>query len=371
MEKDDLFYLMALTLIPKIGAITAKKLISYAGSPEGVFLESKQALKRIPGIGEFVAGNVVLDKYIQLAEEEFQAMKKNGILALSYRDSRYPWRLKNCEDGPLLLFYRGKPDFARTKWLSVVGTRNSTSYGQEMCQQIISQLAARYPELVIVSGLAYGIDIISHRLALEYNLHTLAVLAHGLNTIYPSIHHDTARRIMENGAIVSDFHTTMKPERNNFLRRNRIIAGLSEATLVVESGVRGGALITAEIASSYNREVLAVPGRATDTYSSGCNMLIRNNIASLIETAEDIEQVLGWETQASVPVPRTILQAELAEEDKRILQCIKDEPGIVQEILSVRTSVPIHKLAGILIRMELLGWISVQPGNRYSVLVKF
>ncbi|MEX0987928.1 MAG: DNA-processing protein DprA [Bacteroidales bacterium] len=371
MNNDPRLYQMALTLIPKIGAITARKLIAYVGSPEGVFSERPASLRKIPGIGEYLAGQVTTKNYIAEAEAELENMQKFKIASVYYRDAGYPWRLKNCDDGPLLLFYRGIPDFNRVKFLSVVGTRNATSYGREVCGNIIAELAAKYPELVIVSGLAYGIDISAHRMALEYGLDTFAVLAHGLNTIYPASHTDAAIRIMNQGALLSDFHSTVKPERNNFLRRNRIIAGLSEATVVIESGNKGGALITAEIASSYNREVFAVPGRTTDTNSTGCNRLIQDNVAALVEKGSDIEKLLGWETSAEPVEPQNIITTPLSKEETLILNALSEDPGLGQEILGLRTGIPLPKLAGTLLLMELRNWIVVMPGNLYRCAVKW
>ncbi len=370
MNPDPLIYQLALTLIPKIGAITARKLIAYVGSPEGVFLEKPSNLRLIPGIGPFLAGQLSYKNYLPEAEAEIQNMQKFNIVPVYFQDPGYPWRLRNCEDGPLLLFYRGSPDFSRTKLLSIVGTRNASQYGREVCGSIVSELAEKYPELVIVSGLAYGIDITAHRQAMENGLDTFAVLAHGLNTIYPSSHADTAKKIMIQGALISDFHTSVKPERNNFLRRNRIIAGLSEGTLVIESGVKGGALITAEIASSYNREVFAVPGRTTDVYSAGCNQLIQNNIAALVEKASDIEVLLNWETSKPAGEPKQILNAPLSPEEKKILLTITETPGVGQDILSIRTGIPIHKLMGTMLQMELRNWVTVMPGNLYKAAVR-
>jgi len=370
MKSETLQYQLALTMIPKIGAITARKLIEYIGSPEGVFMEKPSSLRTIPGVGEYLASRVSAKNYLAAAESEIHQMEKRGISSAWYQDDDYPWRLKNCADAPLLLFFRGTPRFNGTKTLSIVGTRNATHYGREMCEAIISKLSTGYPDLVIVSGLAYGIDIMAHRFALKYGLDTWAVLAHGLHTLYPSSHSEVAGRIMKQGALLSDFPTTVKPERNNFLRRNRIIAGLSEATLVVESGPKGGALITAELAASYSREVLAVPGRVADTYSSGCNQLIQNNIAALIESGSDIEKLLGWEPELSLPEPQVTIATPLTEEERLILRAITEEPGIGQEILSIRTGIPLHKLPGTLLRMELRNWITTIPGNCYRAAVK-
>jgi DNA processing protein len=370
MYSEKLRYRLALTLIPKIGAITARKLIDYVGSPEGVFTEKAATLRAIPGIGEYLAGQVSKRNYIEEADREIEKMIKSKISYLYYEDENYPWRLKNCIDGPLLLYYRGQPDFARTRFLSIVGTRNASQYGREMCELIISELASGFPDLVIVSGLAYGIDIMAHRFALRYGLHTYAVLAHGLNTIYPPSHADSATRILKQGALLTDFLSDTRPEKNNFLRRNRIIAGLSEATLVVESGMKGGALITAELAASYNREVFAVPGRAIDTYSAGCNRLIQNNIAALVESGSDIEKQLGWESTTRYEEAKKTINTLLTEKEKLIIRAITEEPELGQEIISIRTGIPLHTLAGHLLQMELRGLVTQLPGNLYRTAVK-
>lgn len=368
MQYDPLVCQMALTMIPRIGAITARKLIAYLGSAEAVFMEKASTLSKIPGIGPFLAKSVSPGALLSAAEKELSSMEKNKISYIYFKDPDYPWRLKNCEDGPLFLFYKGQPEFGRTRIISVVGTRTASTYGKEACRSILSSLAMKYPDIVIVSGLAYGIDITAHRLALEFGLDTFAVLAHGLTTLYPSSHKNTAGRIEAQGALISDFHSHVLPERNNFLRRNRIIAGISEATLVVESGKKGGALITADIASSYNREVFALPGRSGDIYSAGCNHLIKNNIAALVETGEDIEACLGWESTKAQTKSVRMLKEPLSDDERRILKTISDEPDIGQEILSIRTGIPVSKLVGFILQMELNGWISTKPGNLYRAL---
>ena len=369
MGKDALLYQLALTMIPKFGAITAKKLIAYVGSPEGVFREKASSLRLIPGIGSILSRQTARSNYLARAEEELKRMERYDISSLYYQDPGYPWRLKECEDGPLLLFYRGSPDFEKSKYLSIVGTRNATAYGKGICSSMIANLAERHPELVIISGMAYGIDICAHRSALENGLDTFAVLAHGLHTLYPSVHSETAKKMLSHGGLLSDFTSDKKAERNNFLRRNRIIAGLAEGTLVIESGIKGGALITAEIASSYNREVMAVPGRTGDKYSAGCNLLIRKNIAALTDSADEVEALLGWETKAPGKEKPPELTEMITEMEEAILMHIIEEPGIGLEILSVRTEIPVSKLMGILLQMEFKGWIAVAPGNLYRSLV--
>jgi DNA processing protein len=370
MNEEDLLYTMALSMLPDIGAITAKKLIAYVGSPEAVFKEKTSTLMLIPGIGQHLAGKINPDQMLRKAEIEMISMRRNNISSLYFEEAEYPWKLKNCDDGPILLFYKGKNDFNRTKHLSIVGTRNATTYGREVCKEIIASLSAKHPDLIIVSGLAYGVDITAHRATLEYGLDTFAVLAHGLNTIYPHLHRETAFKITRQGALVSDFHSTIKPERNNFLRRNRIIAGLSDATLVIESGRRGGSLITAEMASSYSREVFALPGRTEDNYSVGCNNLIKRNVAALIESADDIELLLNWEVAEPAKPAHVQLNIALSDQESTVLEIIRDSPLAGPEIIGIRANIALPQLMALLLQMELRNWITVQPGNTYRLSVK-
>jgi len=365
MPGNDLIYQIALTMIPDVGPILAKKLIDYIGSPEAIFREKPYNIRKIPGIGNKLAQQITARNYLADAEKEIQRMQKHRISHVHYKDSSYPWRLKHCEDSPLLLYYRGNPSFGSKKMISIVGTRKATVYGRDLCRDIIKKLSENHPEMVVVSGLAYGIDIIAHRAALEFGIDTFAVLAHGLHTIYPSSHSQTARDIISQGALMSDFPTSMLAEKNNFLRRNRIIAGLSEATLVVESGDKGGALITADLAASYNREVFAIPGKVKDSFSKGCNTLIKNNVAGLVESAEDIEQMLDWKKERKAPPPKKTSTISLSTEEKKVLDTIEKEPEIGQEVLSGHTGIPLSKLMGIMLQLEMQDLINVLPGNRY------
>jgi len=369
MDQEALLYQVALSLIPKVGAITARKLIEYLGSPEAVFREKPETLRKIPGIGEYLVRQLGSGHVLAQAREEIESIGRSGISCYYYRDEAYPWRLKNCEDGPLLLYFRGKQEFNRTKYLSVVGTRNASRYGCEMTSAIIRELAGKYPELVVVSGLAYGIDIMAHRAALDCGLDTIGVLAHGLNTIYPAAHKETARKMVGQGSLISDFHSSVKPERNNFLRRNRIIAGMSDATLVIESGKKGGALITAELASSYHREIFAVPGRIKDIRSAGCNELIKRNIAALIESAEDIEFSLGWETEEVAHPTKAPLNELVSGEERSILSTLQDDPGIGPDLIGIRTGMPVHVVLSLLVQLEIKKLVINTPGNLYESTV--
>jgi len=366
----DLPYRIALSMVPAIGPIKARILIKHLGSPREILQEKRDTLMKVKGIGMQLANSIKSTRLMNAAEREMEFLLKHRMKALYYQYADYPKRLKECEDGPILLYCRGDQGLHSRRSLSVVGTRKATPYGRDICRNMITGLASVIDDLVIVSGLAYGIDVIAHRAALENNIPTVAVLGHGLATIYPWTHRDTARKISEQGALVTDFHSGMGPERNNFLRRNRIIAGLADATLVVESASEGGALITADLASSYNRDVLAVPGRTIDDRSKGCNGLIKGNIAALVENPEDLISCLRWDKDHMDPKKTPENTPITTSEEKILLQCIQKEERIAPELLSYLTKIPIQRILSLLTEMELKEWISVEPGNRYSSKIR-
>jgi DNA processing protein len=365
MSEINLKHKIALSLIPGIGDINARKLVSHIGSVEGVFSESYRTLIKIPGIGINLARSICERSYLETAEKEVEYVTKNNIRTFFYLDNDYPYRLRQCDDSPVTFYFTGNCDLNAQKLLSVVGTRNATPRGKELCDKIINGLAVGHPDLIIVSGLAYGIDIASHKAALANNLQTIGVLAHGFKTTYPSVHRSTAHEIQERGGLITDFLSDALPERNNFLKRNRIIAGLSDATLVVESGIKGGALITADIAGSYNRDVFAVPGRPGDQWSAGCNSLIKNNKAALIETARDIEYFLTWESSGTkIPVQKTLFN-ELSEFEKIIYEYLSRYGEMNIDHLCRAVEIPVYKLSALLLQMEFNGIIKCYPGNLY------
>jgi len=368
MSPAELKYYIAVTLIPGVGSTLAKRLIAHCGSAEAVLREKKMVLQKIPGIGGTRAHEVRQQQVLQLAEEECAFLEKNNFRALCYTDNEYPQRLFQCEDSPVVLFVNGSIDFNQAKFLSVVGTRHATPYGTEWCETIIAQLAARGHAPVIVSGLAYGIDICAHKAALQHNLPTVAVMATGLDKIYPSLHYATAKKIVaQNGALVTDFLSRTSPDRHNFLRRNRIIAGLSDAALIVESGEKGGALITANLAMSYNRDVLALPGRINDSYSKGCNDLIRKNKAALVATVDDIEYALGWEQAVAKKTQQLPLFAALSAEEQIVVEALKDKPSEIIDLLCYTTKIPMPHLSALLFSMEMKGMLRTLPGKQYTL----
>lgn len=365
MSDNQLIYKIAISQIPGVGAITAKKLIAYCGSVEGVFKEKKNALLKIPGVGSFLANNISKQNVLPRAETELNFIEKYQINTHFYLDKNYPHRLKECEDAPILFFTKGNIDFNNNKIISIVGTRNITSEGKENCQQLIRGLAPHNP--VIVSGLAYGVDVCAHKEALKNKLPNIAVLAHGLDTIYPSTHKDIAKNILQNGSLVSEYLSQTKMDRNYFLQRNRIVAGLSDATIVIESAKKGGALTTADMANSYNREVFAFPGRTTDRYSTGCNNLIKTNAAHLVENAADVEFHLGWNDKSKSVKP-PVLFFEPTEEQKPIIELLKSEKDIFIDELSFRINLPMNQLSVLLLDLEFAGVVKSLPGKRYALV---
>jgi DNA processing protein len=368
MSEITLKHKIALGLIPRIGDINARKLVSHFGSVEALFQESYRNLVRIPGIGTGIASYITDRSYLDIAEQEAEYITRKNIKTYFYLDTDYPFRLKQCDDSPVVFFFIGNADLDSARILSVVGTRNATHRGREICEKIIEGLAGGNPDLIIVSGLAYGIDICAHKAALSNNLQTIAVLGHGFKTIYPSIHTSIAKSMTGKGGLLTDFISDALPERNNFLKRNRIIAGLSDATLVIESGIKGGALITADIANSYNRDVLAVPGRPDDQWSAGCNSLIRNNKAALVECSDDIEYLLNWKSEKSKsPIQRTLF-SELDESEKLIYELLVKNGEMNIDTICRSAGIPVYKLSSLLLQMEFKGVVKCYPGNLYQTV---
>ncbi len=371
LSDRDSKYKIAISLLPGIGSILARRIIEHTGSAEGIFHEKRPTLEKIPGIGTKLARVARQPGILEKAEKELEFMRKYRIRGYFYLDEDYPFRLKNCADGPVVLYVKGNSGPDHPRMISIVGTRSATTYGLTVCQQFIRELAERGHRLVVVSGLAYGIDVCAHRSALKNGFPTLAVMGHGLSTVYPSQHLQVARKIARQGALVTDFPGDARPERNNFIKRNRIIAGLTDATIIIESALKGGALITADIAGSYNRDVFCFPGRTHDAYSSGCNWLIKTNRASLIENASDLEYMMGWDAG---PDDRKNLQKallpELEEEEKKLLDILGKGDDMNMDTICRQTGLPVNKISSLLLNLEFKGLISSLPGNIYRICIR-
>ncbi|MBL7884108.1 MAG: DNA-protecting protein DprA [Bacteroidia bacterium] len=363
---EKLVYKIALSLIPNIGDVLAKRLVAYCGSVEAVFNEKKSALEKIPGIGSFYAAAVINQKVFNRAEEEIKFIEKNKIQSIFYLDSNYPKRLLQCEDGPIMMYFKGEANFNTQKIISVVGTRESTDYGNTICNKLIEDL--KELDVLIVSGLAYGIDICAHKAALKNSLPTIGVIAHGLDKIYPAIHKSTADRMLENGGLLTDFTSNTKPNAENFPRRNRIVAGISDATIVIESKKGGGSLITADIANSYNRDVFAFPGRVNDVTSEGCNALIKQNKAALVQSAADIIYLLGWEQKKlKKGNVQKQLFVELKPEEELIINVLKQKESINIDDLCFSAKMPMSKVSSLLLSLEFSGLVKSLPGKVYKL----
>jgi DNA processing protein len=363
---EDIQLKIALSLIPKVGPTLVRRLVAYTGGVEAVFKEKKRVFSKIPGIGEVKASQIDTASLLKDAESEVEYIMRNGITALFYLDKEYPNRLQECEDAPVILYVDGEVNFNTPKVLSVVGTRNPTEYGKSCTEELISFLAAGYHDLLIVSGLAYGIDITAHKAALKHNLKTVAALGHGFEFLYPSVHKSIASKIQEQGCLITEFRSTQKPEPGNFISRNRVIAGLADATVVVESAEKGGALITADLANSYNREVFAFPGRTIDTYSRGCNNLIKLNKATLIECGSDAEFALGWHLEKKLHAPvQKELFVPLTSEEESILNYLREHGDSALDEISVSLQIPVAKTSALMLSMEFNRLVRPLPGKYF------
>jgi len=365
--KPELFYKIALSLVPGIGGILARNLLDYCGSPKQIFSESLKSLMKIPGIGEINARRIKNANVCKEAERELAFIKKYNINVFFYTDKHYPRRLKSCPDAPIIIYSKGKADMDSQKVLSIVGTRHATEYGRIVCEQLIRNLSARNYSVLIVSGLAYGIDISAHKYSLKFNIPTVGVLGHGLDRIYPSLHSEVARKMLYNGGLVTDFPSRTRIDPTNFIRRNRIIAGLSDATIVVESAEKGGALITADIASSYNRDVFAFPGRSNDVYSRGCNRLIFTNGAGLIQGIEDLEYLMGWEDTGVDKSAEPELFVDLTAGQKKIVDLLKKKEKLFIDQISSEMKLPVSKVSTLLMELEFKNVLTALPGKIYEL----
>ncbi len=366
MNSEDLLYTLALQHIPNLGDTTAKKLIRHFGKAENIFREKKSHLLKIDGIGQLRIKELYDSKHLQAAEDELKFIEKNHISTHYFQENDYPEKLKHCIDSPLLLFSRGNIDLKNKKIISIVGTRQVTVHGTQFCEKLIEDLAVVEP--VIISGFAYGVDITAQKAAVKNGLQTIGCLAHGLNQVYPKVHKKYVTQIEENGGFFTDFWSTDTFDRNNFLKRNRIIAGLSEATVVIESAEKGGALVTADIAASYDREVFAVPGRPGDKYSIGCNNLIKSQKSHLLTSAADLLYILNWDIEDRPAAVQKQLFFELEDDEQKLYDYMKERGKTELDILALNCHFPTFKTASLLLNMELKGAIRPLPGKAFEVI---
>lgn len=364
-----LLYQIALTQIEGVGDILARNLIDTIGSAEEVFRSSKKSLIAVKGISTYLADAVLNPKVLENAEKELLFVEKNNIQTLFYTDDDYCYRLKECVDAPILLYYKGNADLNATKIISIVGTRKSTNYGNDFCDNFLEDLASAFPDMLIVSGLAYGIDIQAHKSALKHNLATVGVLAHGLDRIYPSGHRKTAVEMLENGGLLTEFPSRTEPDRFNFVRRNRIVAGMSDATIVVQSDSKGGSLITAEMANSYNKDVFALPGRISDKESAGCNMLIEDNKAILLQSADSFIKHMQWDVGKQINKPKQRqLFLDLSNDEQAVYDLLVTIESLHINLIANQLGIPISNLLSVLLTMEMKGIVRTIAGGSYQLL---
>jgi len=367
MTTSELYFTLALLQVEGVGDIVAKKLINHCGSAEKVFDTKKNRLLSIDGIGEILLKNLSDKSVFKLAQQEIDFVEQEKIAFHSFLDEKYPERLKHCIDGPPIIFSSGNIDLQAKRIISIVGTRKITSYGSEFCKKLIEDLAPLNP--VIVSGFAYGVDITAHQVAMEHNLQTIGVLAHGLNQVYPKTHKKYISKMEQNGGFLTEFWSTSNPEKENFVKRNRIVAGMSEATIVIESADRGGSLITATLANDYNRDVFAVPGRITDKYSQGCNNLIKTQRAHLLSSAADLVYILNWELEnKKTKTIQKQLFVSLENEEQKVYDYLVQKGKELMDIIALECEFPIYQLSSILLNMELKGVVRPLPGKLFEAI---
>ncbi|MCM0665476.1 DNA-processing protein DprA [Flavobacterium tyrosinilyticum] len=364
MNDQELFNLLALLKVDGVGDIMGKKLLNSFGDASAIFKAKSSQLAAVDGIGSVLLKNLKDKSVFEKADKELSFIKNNNIQISFFQDENYPERLKHCIDAPILIFTAGNLDFKNKKIISIVGTRQITSYGTDFCKKLIEDIAPLDP--VIVSGFAYGVDIVAHQAAMDFNLQTVGVLAHGLNQIYPRTHKKYMARMEEKGGFITEFWSDSNPDKEKFVRRNRIVAGMTEATIVIESADKGGSLITANMANDYNRDVFAVPGRVTDKYSQGCNNLIKTQKANVLTSAADLIYMLNWDIKENPKTIQKQLFVELEPVEQKVYDFLQKNGKELLDLIAIECEIPIFKLSGILIGMELKGVIRPLPGKLFE-----
>ena len=364
----ELIFQLALTEVPNIGCVQAKILIQHFGGAEKIFKAKSSALEKIEGIGIIRANSIKNFNDFSNAEEEIRFIEKFKIKPLFLTDQAYPQRLLNCYDSPTLLYYKGTADLNASKIVAVVGTRSHTDYSRKINDTLIEELSAH--NILIVSGMAYGVDGMAHKAALKNKLPTVGVLAHGLDQIYPSDHANLAKDMVKNdGGLLTEFRSKTKPDKHNFPTRNRIVAGMSDATIVIESGIKGGSMVTAELANGYNKDVFAFPGRITDTKSAGCNYLIKSNKAILLTEAQQLIDVMGWEQKkpTSKIKPQKEIFIELTKDEKIIIDILKEKETVHIDQINLQSGLSNSAIAAAILNLELQNVVNGMPGKMYSL----
>ena len=363
---NDLLFQVALTMVPNIGSVQAKILTEQFGTAENIFKAKKKELECIEGIGEIKAHSIKKFEDFAEAEDELKFVEKYKIETLFLTDKKYPQRLLTCYDSPTLLYYRGNADLNQSKIVSIIGTRHNTDYGKTITEELVEGLQGL--NVLIVSGLAYGIDAISHKAAIQNNLATVGVLGHGLDKIYPSAHHALAKQMLYNGGLLTEFRKTTLADKHNFPRRNRIVAGMADCTIVIETAVKGGSMITAELANGYNRDVFAFPGKISDSRSLGCNWLIKNNKAILITGVEDLVEQMSWVNKKKKAKTQRELFITLSNEQQIIIDLLKQKDCIHVDELYLKSGLNSSMVASTILGLEFENIVASLPGKMYKLL---
>lgn len=365
---NDLLYQVALTLVPNIGPVQAKILLQHCEAEE-IFHAKKAYLEKIEGIGPIKAASITAFKDFSEAEEEIKFIEKYKIKTLFLSDKDYPQRLLNCYDSPTLLYYKGEADMNASKIIAIIGTRSHTDYAKQVTEKIVKELAEQ--NVIIISGLAFGVDAIAHKAALKNDLPTVGVLAHGLDQIYPYEHAGLAKDMIKHaGGLLTEFRSKTKPDKHNFPTRNRIVAGMSDATVVIETGIKGGSMITAELANGYNKDVFALPGKVTDTKSAGCNYLIKNNKAMLLTDGKEILEVMGWEEKKSQKTKiksQKELFIELSKDEKIVVEILKEKDSAHIDEINLKSGLSSSAVAAAILNLELQNVMVSLPGKIYRL----
>ncbi len=373
MERNETINTMALARINFFGLAGLLQLYRQLGSATAIVEHRTHIHEVLPDASpRLQEALLTLDAPLEKARAEYEYNMEHGIQMLCLDDDAYPQRLRDCDDAPLVLYYKGTADLNQRRIINIVGTRKSTLYGEDFIRRFTADLKRLCPKVLVVSGLAYGVDIIAHREALANGYETVGVLAHGLDTLYPSSHRQDANRMVLQGGLLTEHMTHTTPDKINFVRRNRIVAGMSDCCILVESAAKGGGLITANISQGYGRDVFAVPGRTTDPYSAGCNNLIRSNGAALITSAEDLVKAMGWEEDATLQqaqrrgIERQLFPTLTADEQK-IADTLEKNNDLQINILSVKTGMDVGKLTAVLFEMEMKGVVKAMAGGTYHL----
>ncbi len=373
MTDQETLYMMALTQVPSLSLANLHLLVEELGAPSVIYENRKSLKELLPAASQKTLEALAsMDSHLKRAEEELAFCQKGKVQCLGINDECYPQRLKDCPDAPIILYYRGTADLNARHIVSMVGTRQITGYGKDLCRSFVRDLKRLCPDVLIVSGLAYGVDVHCHRAALEEDLDTVGVLAHGLDQIYPRHHRETAKQMVAQGGLMTEYMSGTMIDKRNFVQRNRIVAGVADSVIVVESAARGGSLITADIALSYDRQVWAFPGRIFDTCSSGCNRLISNNVASLLTGAEDFCLAMGWtddvrhQKQLSEGIQQELF-ADFTEQERIVLQALSKDEGKQINILAVETNIPVGELGSLLFALEMKGAVQMLVGGKYKI----